>query len=97
MQEQGEAAGGASMRLILLEDGSVVRAAVLIRVFARTLSKKYAYLQFKHAGKTITRYLCPVVADTREEALWQAWSVLNKIPIFEKFGWSWVTHRGVKR
>lgn len=95
MTLQDQAAGGADMRLARLPDGEVVRIAISIRHLPRVAQwRRYAYLQFKHAGKTVTKYVGCVTAGVPERELADGWVILNATPIEEKYGWSWLEPRG---
>lgn len=90
-QEQDAAAGGSTLRYLSIEEGAVVRVAVAVRSFKRCLHQQYAYLQFKHQGKTVTKYIGKVTSETSAESLIKGWKMLRERNLVEKFGWSWVT------
>jgi len=81
------------LRYLRIEDGAVVRAAVAVRKFNKARYQQYAYLQFKHQGKTVTKYLGKVTSETSAESLDKGWKMLNEGGLVEKLGWSWVTAR----
>jgi hypothetical protein len=87
--KQDAAAGGSHKRYIVIHDGSVVRATVAVRQFSSTPHQQYAYLQFKHYGKTITKYIGRVTSNTKEEALLKGWKLLIERGLVEDIGWSW--------
>lgn len=88
--EQDDAAGGRGARELLLPGGVVAIASVSIRQFRRTPTRRYAYLQFKHEGKTVTRYIGLVSAASREESLQEGWATLRRRQLVEAYGWQWV-------
>jgi hypothetical protein len=55
-REQDEAADGLERRKLRLADGTVVLASVAVRRYQRTPNQCYGYLQFKAAGKTVTKF-----------------------------------------
>ena len=89
-REQDEAAGGHEYRQLRLADGTIVTASVAARRFARMSAQCYAYLQFKVHGKTVTKYVGRVTADSRAESLRLGWSLLRSRKLVESFGWDWV-------
>ena len=54
----------------------------------------YGYLQFKAHGKTVTKYIGRVTAESRAESLRLGWELLRSRKLVESFGWSWVVKRG---
>lgn len=91
-EEQNQAVGGAQLRELRLEDGTVVTASVAIRSFKpyKKSHQVYGYLQFKVHGKTVTKYIGKVTAATRTDALQIGWHLLRQRKLAESFGWSWV-------
>ena len=87
-EEQDRAAGGAERRQLAVLDGAVVQASVAVRTFKKS-RQLYGYLQFKHCGKTVTRYIGKVTAETRAEALGIGWGALRTRRIAEANGWRW--------
>ena len=67
-REQDEAAGGPERRELRLADGTVVTASVAARHYSRS-HQLYGYLQFKAHGKTVTKYIGRVTAESRAESL----------------------------
>jgi len=68
-REQDEAADGPVRRELRLADGTIVMASVAARRYARTPNQCYGYLQFKAHGKTVTKYIGRVAAESRAESL----------------------------
>ena len=93
-REQDEAAGGPELRELRLVDGTIVMASVAARRYARTPNQCYGYLQFKAHGKTVTKYIGRVTAESRAESLRLGWELLRSRKLVESFGWSWVSKRG---
>ena len=93
-REQDEAAGGPERRELRLADGTVVTASVAARRYAKTPNHSYGYLQFKAHGKTVTKYIGRVTAESRAESLRLGWELLRSRKLVESFGWSWVSKRG---
>ena len=93
-REQDEAAGGPERRELRLVDGTIVMASVAARRYARTPNQCYGYLQFKAHGKTVTKYIGRVTAESRAESLRLGWELLRSRKLVESFGWSWVSKRG---
>ena len=93
-REQDEAAGGPERRELRLVDGTIVMASVAARRYARTPNQCYGYLQFKTHGKTVTKYIGRVTAESRAESLRLGWELLRSRKLVESFGWSWVSKRG---
>lgn len=85
---QDEAAGGAEKRHLLLADGSVVLASINVRSFRRA-KQLYGYLQFKHMGKTVTRYVGSVTADSKQKSLELGWALVRTKQTAEANGWTW--------
>ena len=92
-REQDEAAGGPERRELRLADGTVVTASVAARHYSRS-HQLYGYLQFKAHGKTVTKYIGRVTAESRAESLRTGWELLRSRKLVESFGWSWVVKRG---
>lgn len=92
-REQDDAAGGAKLRELRLADGSIVMASVAARRYARKPNQCYGYLQFKSHGKTVTKYIGRVTAESRAESLRLGWELLCSRDLVESFGWSWVNKR----
>lgn len=90
-RDQDKAAGGYDRRELRLADGSVVVASVAVRSFTRTPNQSYGYLQFKSQGKTVTKYIGRVTADSKMESLRIGWEMLRSRKLVESLGWSWVT------
>ncbi|MGE0106578.1 MAG: hypothetical protein AB7S53_06365 [Thiomonas sp.] len=90
-QEQDLAAGGPARRELRLTDGTVVVASVAARRYRRTPNQCYGYLQFKAHGKTVTKYIGRVTAETKEESLRLGWDLLHTRNLAEANGWAWVT------
>lgn len=90
LQEQDLAAGGFAHRQLRLANGTIVVASVSARQYSRTPNQRYGYLQFKTNGKTVTRYIGRVTADTREESLRLGWKLLRSRKLVEANGWTWV-------
>lgn len=88
--EQDEAAGGPECRELRLADGTVVRASVAARRYAISPNQCYGYLQFKVNGKTVTKYIGRVTAESRPESLRLGWELLRSRRLAETCGWSWV-------
>jgi len=88
--EQDEAAGGPQRRHLRLEDGTVVVASIAARQYARTPTRRYGYLQFKLRGKTVTKYVGTVTAETQLESIRLGWKLLRSRKLIESFGWTWV-------
>ena len=93
-REQDEAAGGPERRELRLADGTVVTVSVAARRYAKTPNHSYGYLQFKAHGKTVTKYIGRVTAESRAESLRLGWELLRSRKLVESFGWSWVSKRG---
>ncbi len=93
-REQDDAAGGPERRELRLADGTIVMASVAARRYARTPNQCYGYLQFKAHGKTVTKYIGRVTAESRAESLRLGWELLRSRKLVESFGWSWVSKRG---
>lgn len=91
--EQDEAAGGHENRELCLADGRVVTVSVAVRRYASTPNHLYGYLQFKTLGKTVTKYIGQVTAETRSESLRYGWKLLRSRKLVESFGWSWVVNQ----
>jgi DNA mismatch endonuclease (patch repair protein) len=72
--EQDRAAGGSQRRAIRLKDGRVARGSVW---FKRTDGFAYAYLRYTEGGRSRVRYIGPVTASNREEALREAWAEVH--------------------
>lgn len=89
-KEQDDAAGGGDYRQLQVEDGSVAIASVAVRKYARTPTRQYGYLQFKAFGKTVTKYIGIVTADSKKESLEIGWRLLRQRQIVETCGWKWV-------
>lgn len=89
--EQDEAAGGPARRQLRLDDGSTVVASIAVRTFPRSPRQRYSYLQFKTQGKTITKYVGRVTAESKAESLSLGWKMLRARKLVESFGWSWVS------
>ncbi len=94
LREQDEAAGGPERRELRLVDGTIVMASVAARRYARTPNQCYGYLQFKTHGKTVTKYIGRVTAESRAESLRLGWELLRSRKLAESFGWSWIVKRG---
>lgn len=92
-REQDEAAGGPEQRELRLGDGTVVTASVAARHYPRS-HQLYGYLQFKAHGKTVTKYIGRVTAESRAESLRLGWELLRSRKLVESFGWSWVVKLG---
>ena len=88
--EQDTAAGGEDFRRLLIEEGKVAIASVAVRIYARTPNRSYGYLQFKAHGKTVTKYIGSVTANTKDESLRIGWELLRQRNIAEASGWRWV-------
>lgn len=93
-REQDEAADGPERRERRLVDGTIVMASVAAMRYARTSNQCYGYLQFKAHGKTVTKYIGRVTAESRAEFLRLGWELLRSRKLAESFGWSWVVKRG---
>lgn len=93
-REQDDAAGGPERRELRLADETIVMASVAARRYARTPNQCYGYLQFKAHGKTVTKYIGRVTAESRAESLRLGWELLRSRKLVESFGWSWVSKRG---
>ena len=78
-REQDEAAGGPERRELRLADGTVVTASVAARHYSRS-HQLYGYLQFKAHGKTVTKYIGRVTAESRAESLRLGWELLRMLP-----------------
>lgn len=89
--QQDNAAGGSHLRDLRMPDGTVVRASVSVRRFARTQRQQYAYLQFKYQSKTVTRYIGKVTSEKPEDALSKGWALLKSRKLAEENGWKWVS------
>lgn len=89
-REQDEAAGGHEQRALRLADGTVVTVSVSIRRYSASPNRLYGYLQFKTLGKTVTKYIGQVTAETRAESLRYGWELLRSRKLVESFGWYWV-------
>jgi len=90
-REQDEAAGGPRRRKLRLTDGTEVVASVAARRYARTPNQCYGYLQFKVAGKTVTKYIGRVTSTSRAESLRLGWQLVRARKLVEACGWSWVS------
>lgn len=86
---QNVAAGGLEARRLRIEGGVVVCASVAVRIFPRS-PHLYAYLQFKHAQKTVTRYIGNVTDEDSARSLKAGWELLRKKKVAEKNGWAWL-------
>ena len=93
-REQDDAAGGPERRELRLADETIVMASVAARRYARTPNQCYGYLQFKAHGKTVTKYIGRVTAESRAESLRLGWELLRSRKLAESFGWSWIVKRG---
>lgn len=91
-REQDDAVGGPVWRELRLADGTVVTASVAARRYRRT-NQLYGYLQFKSHGKTVTKHIGRVTAESRAESLRMGWELLCSRNLIESFGWSWVNKR----
>ena len=89
-REQDEAVGGPERRELRLIDGTVATASVAVRSYPRS-HQLYGYLQFKAHGKTVTKYIGRVTAESRAESLRLGWELLRSRKLVESFGWSWIT------
>lgn len=89
-REQDEAADGALRRKLRLADGTIVIASVSVRRFTRSQNQCYGYLQFKSNGKTVTKYIGRVTAESRADSLHIGWNLLRSRKLVENFGWSWL-------
>ena len=76
-REQDEAVGGPERRELRLADGTIVMASVAARRYARAPYQCYGYLQFKAHGKTVTKYIGRVTAESLAESLRLAWELLR--------------------
>ncbi len=90
-REQDEAADGLERRKLRLADGTVVLASVAVRRYQRTPNQCYGYLQFKAAGKTVTKYIGRVTSKSRAESLRLGWELVRARKLAEACGWSWVS------
>lgn len=89
--EQDEAAGDPKRRELRLADGTVVIASIAVRRFAsNSPHQQYGYLQFKVAGKTVTKYVGRVTAESRSESLRIGWALVRTRKLAESYGWTWV-------
>jgi hypothetical protein len=88
-ESQNVAAGGIERRQLRLGDGSIACAFVSVRTF-KIGYQSYGYLQFRHQGKTVTRYIGQISAGSREESLVLGWQKLRSQKIAEQNGWKWV-------
>lgn len=86
--EQDEAAGGSERRQLYIEDGKLVNASISVRLFKQG-HQHYAYLQFKHDYKTVTRYVGQVSAGSKAESLAIGWRMVREKKIAESNGWRW--------
>lgn len=87
-EEQDDAAGGAGLRTIVLEDGTRVLASVA--VFEAKLGyQSYAYLRFKSGGKNTKKYVGNVSANSRAQSLKLGWALVRNKKVIEAFGWRW--------
>lgn len=91
--EQDAAAGGGQFRELRLRDGSVVIVSVAARKFVDNSNKRYGYMQFKTQGKTVTKYIGRVTANSHDESLRLGWDLIHTRKLAESFGWRWVTKR----
>jgi hypothetical protein len=89
-EEQDQAAGGKECRELRLGDGTVVTASIAIRTFIKTPNQSYGYLQFKVLGKTVTKYVGRVTADTRAASLRIGWAMVRQRKLAQANGWQWV-------
>ena len=89
-REQDEAAGGHEHRKLRLSDKTIVVASVAARRYPRTPNQCYGYLQFKTQGKTITKYIGRITADSQAESLRLGWALVRSRKLVESFGWAWV-------
>jgi hypothetical protein len=74
--EQDKAAGGRHRRLVQLSSGRQARASIALKHLPKT-RKVYAYLRYSVDGKTVTKYVGDVTAETRKKALRRAWQVAH--------------------
>lgn len=88
-QLQDIAAGGQGKRRLHVSDGVEVTASVAVRRYKKTV-QEYGFLQFKHDGKTVTRYLGKVTAPSKLEALTKGWELVMEKQTAEANGWSWL-------
>jgi hypothetical protein len=86
---QDAAAGGAAYRHLLLPEFKLVTVSVAVRKFWNTPHQQWAYLQFKADGRTVTRYIGKVTAETKEEAVRIGWAKLRERKLVEANGWTW--------
>ena len=89
-EEQDIAAGGLERRQLRLDNGAIVTASVAVRKFAKSGDESWAYLQFKTEGKTHTKYIGKVSAETRSESLNNGWETVRRRSLVELYGWAWV-------
>jgi len=88
--EQDLASGGRDQRDLQVQVDSVVTASVSVRQFKASPNQRYAYLQFKYEGKTVTKYIGRVTAESRAESLRIGWALLRKRKLVKQFDWNWV-------
>ena len=73
-RQQDEAAGGAANRTVRLEDGSSATASIALKGMGRRV---YAYLRYKTANRTITRYVGEAPGEERFERLVNSWRTVR--------------------
>jgi DNA mismatch endonuclease (patch repair protein) len=73
--EQDAAAGGREARRIRVADGRTATASILLH--RRQGRRIYAYLRYKHGGRTHRFYVGEATAPTRAEALCRAWKLVR--------------------
>ena len=86
--EQDQAAGGRDRRLVLTADRSIRVASVAVRRFPQS-NQDYAYLQYKHQSRTVTRYLGNVTAASRAKSLELGWLLAKRSRVLRLDGASW--------
>ncbi len=87
---QDVAAGGPKKRRLFLADGTEVIASISVRSYKNT-TQQYGYLQFKYWGKTVTRYVGKVTADSKLSSLRLGWALVRTKQTAEANGWTWET------
>ena len=93
--EQDLAAGGLDYRKVALEDNKIVTASIEI-INPKNGYNQWAYIRFKHDGKTVKRYVGKVTADSRSESLTLAWRLARSRQVIENSNWSWLAKSSPK-
>lgn len=72
--EQDKAAGSREARLILTDDGTVARASIELKKYAKP-TICFAYLRWSAGGRTFSRYVGRTQGRSRASCLRNAWTL----------------------